>query len=100
MTKSNHISETKRIIGIVLLILIYIVSNAQEQNNLTKSTTPIKDSDIGYFIIGGILGFGIICYIIVNINEKYSSKSEKKSSKSVNTGYGRHHHNKVVKKSS
>jgi uncharacterized integral membrane protein len=99
MTKSYHIFETKRIIGIVLLLLIYIVSNAQEQSALTKPTTLIKDSNIGYFIIGGILGFGITGYIIVSIIEKYRNKSEKTPTKAVNTSYGRHHHNKVVKKS-
>ncbi len=102
MTKSNQIFETKRIIGLILLLLIYIASNAQVQNEEQKSATNslIKDADIGYIIIGGILGFGISAYIIITIVEKYQNKNQKHEEKSIKHGINRHHHHKVVKKSS
>jgi len=55
MATTNLFTETKRILGIVLFFLIYIVANAQEQPAIKNSTTVIKDANIGYFIIGGIL---------------------------------------------
>ena len=102
MTKSNQIFETKRIIGLILLLLIYIASNAQVQNEEQKSATNslIKDANIGYIIIGGILGFGISAYIIITIVEKYQNKNRKHEEKSIKHGSNRHHHHKVVKKSS
>ena len=99
MTKSNQIFETKKIIGIILLFFIYIISNAQQKPAIAKSTTLFKDANIGYFIIGGILGFGIIGYIAISIIEKYRPKSNKDPVKVVNINHNKHRHHKVVKKS-
>ena len=99
MATTNLFSETKRIVGIVLFFLIYIVANAQEQPAIKNSTTVIKDANIGYFIIGGILGFGIIGYLTVTIIEKYRKRNEKPPIKTIKTSHSRHHHIKVVKKS-
>jgi hypothetical protein len=101
MTKSNQIFETKRIVGIILLLLIYIASNAQVQNEEPKSATNslFKDANIGYIIIVGILGFGISAYIIITIVEKYQNKNRKPEERSVKYGSNRHHHHKIVKKS-
>lgn len=99
MTKSYKIFEAKRILGIILLLLVYLVSNAQEQIAESKQTHMFKDANIGYLIIGGILGFGITGYIIVSIIEKYRKKSDAKSEKTVNHGYSRYHHHKIIKKS-
>lgn len=102
MTKANQIFETKRIIAVILLLLIYIVSNAQVQNEEQKNATNslFKDANIGYIIVGGILGFGISAYIITTLVEKYQDRNQKQDDKPTKHGYTRHHHHRVIKKSS
>jgi len=100
MATTNLFTETKRIVGIVLFFLVYIVANAQEQTATKNSTPVIKDANIGYFIVGGILGFGIIGYLTVTIIEQYRKKNEKSSVKTLKPSHSRHRHIKVVKKSS
>lgn len=101
MTRSNQIFDTKRIIAVILLLLIYIASNAQVQNEEQKKSTNslFKDANIGFIIVGGILGLGISAYIIISIVEKYQDKNQKTDDKPTKQGYSRHHH-RIIKKSS
>lgn len=84
-----------------MLILSSLVVNAQDKklsNTLTQDLS--KDGFVGFYIIGGILGFGIIGFILVSMYEKRHKDDDKGNQNVKHISHHRHHHHhKVIKKS-
>lgn len=85
-----------------MLILSSFLANAQEKklsNTLAQDLS--KDGFIGFYIIGGILGFGIIGFILVSMYEKKHKDDDKDQQQNVRhiSHHRHHHHHKVIKKS-
>lgn len=64
----------------------------------------VKDGFIGIYIVGGILGFGIIAFIIVSVYDKRHKDDDKETHANIrHLSSHRHHHHqhphKVIKKS-
>ncbi len=85
-----------------LLMLSSMLTMAQD-GKLAKSLGQdlTKDGFIGFYIIGGILGFGIIAFIIVSIYDKRHKDDDKDQANVRHISHHRHHHHphKVIKKS-
>ena len=85
-----------------LLMLSSMLGMAQD-GKLAKSLGQdlTKDGFIGFYIIGGILGFGIIAFIIVSMYNKRHQDDDKANIRHIPHHRHHHHHqtNKVVKKS-
>ena len=57
-----------------------------------------KDGLTGVYLIAGILGFGIVLFIIVSIVNKYRKVDSKPNNiKPIN--HKHHHHHRIIKKS-
>lgn len=81
-----------------LLVVSTFFAKAADLNKFTKGLS--NDGFIGYYIIGGILGFGIIAFIIVSIIDKKHEKEDKEHSNIKHIAHHKHHHHhKVIKKS-
>jgi hypothetical protein len=91
-------SKTRAIGAFSLLILGSV-------NTLSAGNDIMSDLQKGFsgsnltslYIIGGVLGFGILGYIIVSVISKYSKKEEKQ--KHIAKPHHHKHHHRVVKKS-
>lgn len=88
-----------------LLMLSSMFATAQD-GKLAKTLTQdlAKDGFIGIYIIGGILGFGIIAFIIVSIYDKRHKDDDKDHHANIRhlSSHKHHHHHhphKVIKKS-
>lgn len=85
-----------------LLILCSAFARAEEVSdklNKTLTSDLSKDGFIGYYIIGGILGFGIIAFIIVTIYDKKHEHDDDHANIKHLSHHKHHHHHRVIKKS-
>lgn len=94
--------KTKSVKSALLLTCLFLISSffakAAETDKFTKGLS--SDGYIGYYIIGGILGFGIIAFIIVSIIDKRHEKEEREHSNIKHIAHHKHHHHhRVIKKS-
>ena len=94
--------------GLLLTCLLMLSSMfaMAEDGKLAKTLTQdlAKDGFIGVYIIGGILGFGIISFIIVSIYDKRHKDDDKDQHTNIRhlSSHRHHHHHqshKVIKKS-
>lgn len=86
-----------------LLMLISFFAKAEEGvGKIAKNVTDdlSKGGFIGFYIIGGILAFGIIAYVIVSIYDRKHKDDDKDHSNVKHISHHRHHHHhKIIKKS-
>lgn len=80
------------------LTLTAFCLNAQTPEQL-KAREAAHDSYIGFYIVGGILGFGIVAFIIFSIVDKYKKDDEKPNNFKHLNHHRHHHHHRVIKKS-
>lgn len=82
----------------VLLILSQNIF-AQSNESTRKSIFGLEDNAIGYIIIGSILGFGIVSYIIISIISKNSKNEASANNVKPINHHRHHHHHRIIKKS-
>ncbi len=85
-----------------LLMLTSIFAKAEGLDKIVKNFTDdlSKGGFIGFYIIGGILGFGIIAFVIVSIYDRKHKDDDKDQTNVKHISHHRHHHHhKVIKKS-
>lgn len=99
METTNQSFKTKTI-GVFSLIILGSVLNtlsASPDGIMSDLKKGFSGSNLtSLYIIGGVLGFGILGYIIVTIASKFSKPSDNK--KPVVKLHPHKHHHRVVKK--
>jgi hypothetical protein len=92
--------KNERLFRSVLLLLFFSINftiRAEDKFSKNFANDLVKDGFIGYYIIGGILAFGIIGYLIISLVRKH----EKTSGTNHTTHkhhHHRHHHHRNIKK--
>ena|ERR1700741_2581357 len=86
----------------ILMLSSFLAKADASKLNKTLTSDLSKDGAIGYYIIGGILGFGIIAFIIVTIYDKkheHDDDNHNSNIKHMAHHKHHHHHHRVIKKS-
>ena len=91
--------------GFILTICLVLFSSVSKANGFTKFLNTIYDDLFGahvtgFYIIGGILGFGIVAYFVsVYIESKQPPEEEHSNIKHINNTkahhYGHYHYQKT-----
>jgi len=86
----------------VLFALILIATSLQSfANNLNNPSSVLsEDNTASYCIISGVLGFGIIAFLINSILNRYNNSNEPKNNNFNRTTSHRHRYNqhRIMKK--
>jgi uncharacterized membrane protein len=91
--------------GLLLTCLLMLTSFFAKADGLDKIVKNLtndlsKGGFIGFYIIGGILAFGIIAFVIVSIYDKKHKDDDKDHTNVKHLSHHRHHHHhKIIKKS-
>ena len=85
----------KQIASLVLLFASFSVFAESTQNTLAENQ---KNEHAGFYIIGGVLTFGLIAFLINKIASRYSNDNEMYQNNNRFISHRRHHHHKVIKK--
>lgn len=89
-------NNPKTVTLISMLTLIMFQATAQAQELVSEaSKKDAQDIFIGYYIIGGIISFGMIAYVIFNLVEKNQKDDEKPQ---ATKHFMHRHHHRIVKK--
>lgn len=90
-----------RLLKSLLLLLFFSINftgRAEDKLSTNFANDLVKDGFIGYYIIGGILAFGILGYLIITLVRKHENTSS--SNHTAHKHHHRHHHHhRVIKKS-
>lgn len=97
--------EKKSERGGLLLTCLLLLSALISKTSIAAqaSSTPEAESGsqnyVSFYIIGIILGVGIIGFVIVSIREKRQKQEEDHSNVKHISHHRHHHHHRIVKKS-
>jgi|LakMenEpi03Aug12_release.lakeMendotaPanAssembly.Ray.scaffolds.fasta_scaffold3465107_1 hypothetical protein len=85
---------------ILFLVLTSLSQTLRAEEKLSSNFANdlVKDGFIGYYIIGGILAFGILGYLIISLVRKNENTKEHEHPMVHKHHHHRHHH-RVIKKS-
>ena len=92
-----HKSGNKRTLLTLLSFFVSAFTKAQSTNSLLNEKP--KDLYISIYIIGGVLGFGIIIFSISKLMAKYQKEDEENKKKIRPISHRQHHHQRIIKKS-
>ncbi len=94
-------SEKKGILLTFVLLSLSICAKAQGSSNFFGKiyANLIKDSQASFFIIAGVIGIGLMAFLILKIAKKYEKEDEKNEKNNIRPISHRHHHHRVIKKS-
>jgi hypothetical protein len=90
--------------GLMLTAMLFLIAFSAQATTLNKFISDVKkemsrDGMTGVYLIAGILGFGIVLFIIVSIVNKFK-KPEPKPTNIKHIAHRHHHHpHRVIKKS-
>lgn len=94
-------SGKKGILFTFVLLSLSICAKAQGSSNFFSKiyNNLIKDSQASFFIIAGVIGIGLVAFLILKIAKKYEKEDNKNEKNNVRPISHRHHHHRVIKKS-
>lgn len=91
-------SKNRSVLFALILIATSLHSLANNINN--PSSVLSEDNTASYCIIGGVLGFGIIIFLINYIFNKDNNEEKKSSNIRIMTHRHKYNHHRLIKKTS
>ena len=101
MKTTIKVSEKKGLILTLLIISFSTNAMAFELGNFITSLSKdiSNDGHVSFIIIGSILGFGLLMYMINKFIAKHTKNDEGPSKISRQSSHRHQHHHRIVKKS-
>lgn len=97
MATTIKISGSKKKLALLGFLIFSI--NAFAESTQGAVVENQKNQHAGFYIIGGVLAFGLVAFLINKLASKYNHEEEDYQGNHRFISHRRHHHHKVIKKS-
>jgi hypothetical protein len=101
MKTQNSLVNVKPTWKLVLFLVLTGLSQTLKAEGKLSSNFAndlVKDGFVGYYIIGGIIAFGLLGYLIISLVRKNEKSNEIEHPMAHKHHHHRHHH-RIIKKS-